>query len=179
MTKKRTPVGQYELSFDDTHDRPHIEERSDPQSLRVEEQGIVNHAFRILQARHRHGDVLASPEVTHAYLRLKLAEELNEVFGCIFLDNRHRVIKDEYLFRGTIDGASVHPRVVVQKTVLYNAAAVLFYHNHPSGVAEPSQADLRITSRLKDALALVEVRVLDHIVVSVDGHTSLAERGLI
>lgn len=150
---------------------------SDP--LRVEEQGIIDHAFRILHARHQHGEALTSPEVTRAYLRLKLAELPNEVFACLFLDNRHRIIKDEYLFTGTIDGASVHPRVVAQKALTYNAAAVVFYHNHPSGVAEPSQADIRITARLKDALALIEVRVLDHLVVSVEGYTSLAERGLI
>ena len=177
MKKRPIPL-QYDLPFDEPEESPTTQEKT-PEQLRVEEQGIIDHAFRILEARHRHGDALTSPEATRSYLRLKLAEELNEVFGCIFLDNRHRVIKDEYLFRGTIDGASVHPRVVVQKTVLYNAAAVIFYHNHPSGVAEPSQADVRITTRLKDALALVEVKVLDHIVVSVEGHTSLAERGLI
>lgn len=146
----------------------------------VNEDAVIAEAFRILCNRHRAGEVLTSPEATRDFIRLRLAEELNEVFGCIFLDNRHRVIAVEELFRGTIDGASVHPRVVVQHALTaHNAAAVIFYHNHPSGIVEPSQADLRITQRLKDALALVEIRVLDHVIVSFEGSTSLAERGLL
>jgi DNA repair protein RadC len=146
----------------------------------VNENAVIAEAFRILCDRHRAGEVLTSPEATRDFIRLRLAEELNEVFGCIFLDNRHRVIAVEELFRGTIDGASVHPRVVVQHALTaHNAAAVIFYHNHPSGVVEPSQADLRITQRLKEALALVEIRVLDHVIVSFEGSTSLAERGLL
>jgi DNA repair protein RadC len=101
------------------------------------------------------------------------------VFACLFLDNRHRLIEYEELFRGTIDGASVHPREVVRRALRANAAAVIFAHNHPSGVAEPSQSDLRITQRLKDALSLVEVRVLDHVIIGDGQGTSLAERGLI
>jgi DNA repair protein RadC len=97
----------------------------------------------------------------------------------LLLDNRHRVIAYKELFRGTIDGASVHPREVVREAMHWNAAAVIFAHNHPSGVAEPSQADIRITQRLKDALALVEVRVLDHIVIGEGEGASLAERGLL
>jgi len=123
--------------------------------------------------------VLTSPEATRAYLRLEIGERHNELFGVLFLDNRHRVIAKEELFYGTIDGASVHPRVVVSRALALNAAAVVFYHNHPSGVAEPSQSDLRITQRLKDALALVDIRVLDHLVVSTEDATSLAERGLL
>jgi DNA repair protein RadC len=146
----------------------------------VNENDVIAEAFRILCNRHRAGEVLTSPEATRDFIRLRLAEELNEVFGCIFLDNRHRVIAVEELFKGTIDGASVHPRVVVQHALTaHNAAAVIFYHNHPSGIVEPSQADLRITQRLKDALALVEIRVLDHVIVSFEGSTSLAERGLL
>ena len=146
----------------------------------VKDDDVIAEAFRILRNRHRTGEVLTSPEATRDYIRLRLAEEPNEVFGCIFLDNRHRVVAVEELFRGTIDGASVHPRVVVQHALTaHNAAAVIFYHNHPSGVVEPSQADLRITQRLKDALALVDVRVLDHLIVSFEGSTSLAERGLL
>jgi DNA repair protein RadC len=124
--------------------------------------------------------VLTSPEATKDFIRLRLAEEPNEVFGCIFLDNRHRVVAVEELFFGTIDGASVHPRVVVQHALTaHNAAAVIFFHNHPSGVTDPSQADLRITQRLKEALALIDVRVLDHLIVSYEASTSLAERGLL
>lgn len=134
---------------------------------------------RYLQTRLTETDVLSSPEATRDYLKLKLYGLPYEVFLCLFLDNRHRVIRIEELFRGTIDGASVHPREVVRKVMETNAAAVIFAHNHPSGVAEPSQADLRITQRLKDALALIEVRVLDHLIVGEGRGTSLAERGLI
>lgn len=148
-------------------------------ALRVEEQGIIDRACEILRARHAPGEALVSPNDTRNFLRLKIGEEPNEVFGCIFLDNRHRVIAVENLFFGTIDGASVHPRVVVQKALGYNAAAILAYHNHPSGVAEPSQADIRITQRLKDVLALIDVRVLDHMVVSAEDSLSFAERGLV
>jgi DNA repair protein RadC len=101
------------------------------------------------------------------------------VFGCVFLDNRHRVRGVEELFHGTIDGASVHPRVVVQRALEVNAAALILFHNHPSGVAEPSRADELLTRRLKDALALVDVRVLDHFVVTAEDSVSFAERGLI
>jgi len=121
----------------------------------------------------------SSPEATRDYLRLEIGERHNELFGVLFMDNRHRIIAKEELFYGTIDGASVHPRVVVARALTLNAAAVMFYHNHPSGVAEPSQSDLRITSRLKDALSLVDVRVLDHFIVSAEDSISFAERGLI
>jgi len=124
-------------------------------------------------------DVLTSPEATRQYLKARLRAYPHEVFACLFLDNRHRVIEYRELFRGTIDGASVHPREVVREAMRWNAAAVIFAHNHPSGVAEPSQADLRITQRLREALDLVDVRVLDHIVVGEGGGTSFAERGLL
>ena len=116
---------------------------------------------------------------TRAYLRLGLAEHKKELFGCFFLDNRHRVIEMAELFHGTIDGALVHPRVVVQRALEANAAAIVFFHNHPSGVAAPSHADEAITRRLKEALALVDVRVLDHFVVAAGESVSFAERGLI
>jgi DNA repair protein RadC len=140
---------------------------------------VVRLALRALEFAHRVGEKLQDPEQTRAYLRLLLGERKNEVFGCVFLDNRHRVRAVKELFQGTIDGASVHPRVVVQQALQLNSAAVVLFHNHPSGVAEPSQADLRITQRLKDALALVDVRVLDHFVVSVEDSVSFAERNLI
>ena len=101
------------------------------------------------------------------------------MFGAIFLDNRHRVIGLEELFRGTIDGTSVHPRVVVQRALELNAAATIVFHNHPSGEPEPSQADRSLTRRLQEALALVDVRVLDHVVVGSQGTVSFAERGLL
>ena len=146
----------------------------------VNEDNVIAEAIRILRNRHQPGESLTSPDTTRNFIRLWLAEEPNEVFGCIFLDNRHRVIAVGELFRGTIDGASVHPRVVVQQALKnHNAAAVIFFHNHPSGIVEPSQADIRITQRLRDALALVEVRVIDHVIVSYEDSTSFAERGLL
>lgn len=148
--------------------------------LTVEEgASVVALALTVLERKHRRGRCLTSPDATRDYLRLELGERHNELFGVLFLDNRHRVISKEEMFYGAIDGASVHPRVVVARALSLNAAAVMFFHNHPSGVAEPSQSDLRITQRLKDALALVEVRVLDHFIVSAEGSVSLAERGLL
>lgn len=136
-------------------------------------------AMRMLSSRHQRGRPIKSPSDTQAYLRLKLCELRTERFGCLFLDNRHRVLGLRELFRGTIDGTAVYPRVVVQEALSVNAAAVILYHNHPSGVAEPSQADERITRRLKAALELVDIRLLDHFVVSADDSVSLASRGLI
>ncbi len=124
-------------------------------------------------------DALTSPAVTRDYLRARLRDLPHEVFCCLFLDNRNRVISFEELFRGTIDGASVHPREVVKTALQRNAAAVILAHNHPSGVAEPSQADEIITRRLRDALCLVDIRVLDHIVIGEGECVSFAERGLI
>ena len=145
----------------------------------VDEQATIDHALAILQQRHKRGELLSSPECTKQFLQLKLSDRHNEVFGCIFLDNRHRIITVEDLFFGTIDGATVHPRVIAQKALTHNAAALLAYHNHPSGVAEPSQADKTITHRIREALALIDVRLLDHLVVSVDDCVSFAESGLI
>jgi len=140
---------------------------------------LVAKAIRCLEAVYlAKGDCLTSPQATRDYLKLRLYGLPYEVFVCLFLDNRHRVIRYEELFKGTIDGASVHSREVVRRVIETNAAAVIFAHNHPSGVAEPSQADLRITQRLKDALALLDVRVLDHLIVGDGATTSLAERGL-
>jgi DNA repair protein RadC len=144
-----------------------------------EANSVIALALNILAHKHRRGAILTSPEETRSYLRLEIGERHNELFGVVFLDNRHRVIAKEEMFYGTIDGAAVHPRVVVARALTLNAAAVLFYHNHPSGVAEPSQADIRITQRLKDALMLLEIRVLDHLIVTTDGAVSLAERGLL
>ena len=145
----------------------------------MEQQSLVALALSLLANRHRAGVLLSSPDETRSYLRLRLAERKNEVFGCVFLDNRHRVIEVTELFQGTIDGASVHPRVVVQHALACNAAATLLFHNHPSGVAEPSHADEAITRRLKEALSLIDVRVLDHLIVGDGSCCSLAERVLI
>jgi DNA repair protein RadC len=145
----------------------------------VEKQSVITLAMKVLSIKHRAGRVLSKPDETRDFLRLRLADYRNEVFGCLFVDNRHRIIAVRELFQGTIDGASVYPRVVVQQAMEANAAAVVFFHNHPSGVAEPSHADEAITRRLKDALALVDVRVLDHFVVSAGESVSFAERGLL
>ena len=139
---------------------------------------IVHQAKRAIGKKYRRGRALKDPKVAEEFLRVKLGNEDNEIFIALWLDNRHRLIAYEELFNGTIDGTSVYPRVVVQKAIQHNAAAVIFAHPHPSGVAEPSQADERITRRLKDALNLVDVRVLDHIVVG-ETCVSLAQRGLI
>lgn len=125
------------------------------------------------------GEAVTSPDATRAYLRARLRDVPHEVFGCVFLDTRHRVIAFEELFNGTIDGASVHPREVLRRALDHNAAAVILAHNHPSGVAEPSAADRAITRRLRDALGLVDVRVLDHLVIGDGEAVSMAERGLI
>jgi len=123
--------------------------------------------------------VLESPKTVREYLSLHYADHEREVFSCLFLDNRHRLVAVEEMFLGTVDGASVHPREVVKRALKLNAAAVILAHNHPSGIAEPSRADEMITARIRDALALVDIRVLDHLVVGGTTVTSLAERGLI
>ncbi len=132
---------------------------------------------RYLQCGFERGDAITDPGMTRRYLMGKLRRYPREVFACMYLDNQHRLIKYEELFFGTIDGASVHPREVVKRALEHNAAAVIFAHNHPSGLAEPSQADQRITDRLKSALLLVDVRVLDHMVVGDREVVSFAERG--
>jgi len=134
---------------------------------------------RYLQAGFERGSAISDPASTRRFLKSKLRGYTREVFACMYLDNQHRLIRYEELFFGTIDGASVHPREVVKHALKYNAAAVIFAHNHPSGVAEPSQADQRITDRLKSALLLVDVRVLDHMIVGDKDVLSFAERGLL
>ena len=136
-------------------------------------------ALKVLSVRHYRGRTIKSPDDTQAYLRLRLADKQAELFGCLYLDNRHRVLELRELFHGTIDGTSVYPRVVVQQALQANASAVILFHNHPSGVAEPSQADERITRRLKNALELIDVRVLDHFIVAAGDSVSMASRGLV
>ena len=133
------------------------------------------HMYEQLEER----DALTSSELTRQYLRARLRHYEHEVFACLYLDNQHRVVKLEELFSGTIDGAAVYPREVVKRCLHNNAAAVIFAHNHPSGIAEPSQADIGITVRLKAALNTIDVRVLDHIVVGRCEAVSFAERGLL
>lgn len=122
---------------------------------------------------------LAAPADAARLVKARLLDLPHEVFCCLYLDTRHRLIRYEELFRGTIDGATVYPREVVKRALQHNASAVIVGHNHPSGIAEPSEADRSITLKLAKALALVEIRLLDHVVVSRGGHVSLAERGLV
>ena len=122
---------------------------------------------------------MSAPGAVRDYLRLLLHARPHEVFVAVFLDAQHRVVASEELFRGTLTQTSVYPREVVKRALHFNAAAVIFAHNHPSGVAEPSRADEALTVALKQALALVDVRVLDHFVVAGDGALSFAERGLL
>ena len=145
----------------------------------TEKETLIALALSVLAARHRRGRVLETPNAARSYLQLKCADYATEVFGCLFLDTRHRVVERAELFHGTIDSATVYPRVVVQRALAVNAAAIVIFHNHPSGVAEPSAADRAITRRLIDALALVDVRVLDHIVVGHGECVSLAEMGML
>ena len=137
-----------------------------------------------LSRRHLHealirGGPLESPGATEQYLKLVLRDCPHEVFAGLFLDTRHRVIAFEKLFHGTIDGATVYPRVVAEKALGHGAAALIVAHNHPSGVSEPSLADQAITRRLKDALALLDIRLLDHFVIGDGAPVSMASRGMI
>ena len=135
-------------------------------------------ASRCLKEKIKRGDALADVAAVREFLVTRLRSHPYEVFSCLFLDNKHRVIEYEELFKGTIDSCSVHPREVVRRVLSLNAAAVIFAHNHPSGVAEPSQADHRITDKLKDALGIIDCRVLDHFIIG-DEVVSFAERGYI
>ena len=145
----------------------------------AELQAAIEISRRQLAETLRAGPSLARPRATREYLISRLRDLEHEVFCCLYLDNRHRLIEFEQLFRGTIDGASVYPREVVKHALQWNCAAVIIAHNHPSGIAEPSLADERITLRVKDALALVDIRLLDHIIVGDSASVSLAERGLL
>jgi len=140
---------------------------------------VVELGRRYLAERLTRDNALTSPDQAQDYLRHWLQDRAAESFCCLFLDTRHRVVRAEELFRGTIDGATVHPREVVKRALTHNAAAVIVAHNHPSGVAEPSRADEVLTRRLREALALVDIRLLDHIVVGDGAVVSLAARGLL
>ncbi len=143
----------------------------------VQLQAMVEMSRRFLAEKLDRSDALTSPRQTREYLRAKLRDQPHEVFAVLFLDNKHRVIRFEELFYGTIDSASVYPRVVVKKALERNAAAVIFAHNHPSGIAEPSRADRMITDKLISALQLIDIKVLDHFVIGDSDIESFAERG--
>jgi DNA repair protein RadC len=140
---------------------------------------VLELSRRSLREALLRGDPIESPEVTEQYLKSVLRDHPHEVFACLFLDTRHRVIAYEELFHGTIDGATVYPRVVAEKALRHGAAALIAAHNHPSGVSEPSLADQAITRRLKEALALLDIRLLDHFVIGDGRPVSMAARGMI
>jgi DNA repair protein RadC len=140
---------------------------------------VIAAALKILEARMRHGGTLGSPADVREYLRLLLHDREHEVFVVVLLDAQNRVLAAEEMFRGTLSQTSVYPREVVKTALRHNAGAAIFCHNHPSGVCEPSHADELLTSSLKQALALVDVKVLDHFIVAGNTTLSFAERGLL
>lgn len=142
-------------------------------------QATLEMAKRHLRESLDRGHALESIEITRAYLTAQLKNRPHEIFACLFLNNQHQVIEYEELFKGTIGGTSVHPREVVKKALLHNAAAVILAHNHPSGNQKPSQADKQITEKLKQALSLVDIRLLDHFIIGDNCAWSFAENGLI
>ncbi|MEX2366272.1 MAG: DNA repair protein RadC [Pseudohongiellaceae bacterium] len=144
----------------------------------VQLQAVLELAQRHLYESLRREASLTSSQLTRDYLKARMRGYHREVFLCLFLDNQHRVIAQEELFHGTLDGSMVHPREVLKRCLHHNAGAIIFAHNHPSGVAEPSQADIGITRRLRDALNLLDIRTLDHLVVGDQEVVSMAERGL-
>jgi DNA repair protein RadC len=154
--------------------------QADAATLEVDN-AIIARALHILEGRARYAEnlLLTSPDAARDFCRLKLGSLPHEVFGVLWLDAQNRLIAFEEMFRGTLTQTSVYPREIVKAALARNAAAVILTHNHPSGVAEPSAPDQMLTQVLKTALALVDVRVLDHLVVSASGVTSFAERGLI
>lgn len=145
-----------------------------------QENQIIEQALSILEVRTTKSSFkLSDADDVRNYLAIQLAETEHEVFMVIFMDTRHRVIEFNEMFRGTIDGASVYPREVVKQALAVNAAAVIFAHNHPSGVTEPSQADKRITLELRNILEMIEVRVLDHFIIGGSNTYSFTEHGLL
>jgi len=149
------------------------------QAKYVQLQAVLEMSRRALKEELQRGDALNSPRAVRDYLQLLLGGRQQEVFLVLFLDTQHRVIASEELFHGTLGQTSVYPREVVKRALAHNAAAVILAHNHPSGVAEPSQSDQLLTDALKQALGLVDVRVLDHFVVAVGKTLSFAEKGLL
>lgn len=151
--------------------------RTKTSSSGLSEEQILNAAEAILLKRLKRLGKISEPSEAGRYLRARVGHADREIFGCLFLDTRHQILACEDLFFGTIDGAELTPREVVRRALLLNAAAVVAYHNHPSGNTEPSTADRVVTAQLKQALALVDVRLLDHFVVSASGFCSMAARG--
>ena len=145
----------------------------------IQIQAAIELGRRYLQAGLENGETFSNPEQTREYLSMKLRSYPYEVFACLYLDNHHRLISFDKLFFGTIDSTQVHAREVIRAAIKHNAAAVIFSHNHPSGIAEPSQADIDLTQELKKALTLIDVRVLDHMIIGDKCAISFAERGIL
>jgi DNA repair protein RadC len=145
----------------------------------ITETDILRMAHQLARQRLTKGRVLSAPEQVFSHLEMLLQHYEHEVFAVLLLDTKHRILGFHELFRGTLDEASVHPREVVKLALAHNAAAVILVHNHPSGDPEPSQADIRLTCVLKEALSLVGTRTLDHVVVGLEGSVSLAQRGYV
>ncbi|WP_083264316.1 RadC family protein [Pseudohongiella acticola] len=148
-------------------------------TLTAHQHAAIREAVGILETSFKRSEAMTNSDLVKQFCQLQIATKMDEHFGCMFLDNQHRLISYETMFNGTIDGAAVYPRVVVRRALEINAAAVIFTHNHPSGLPEPSQADIAITKRLKDSLALIDIRVLDHIIVGCEGTVSMSERGIL
>ena len=141
---------------------------------------VIAAAIRFMEEKGQyHSQVFESPRDTKTYLQLRIGDREHEVFCVLFLNSKHRLLSADEMFRGTIDGATVHPREIVKRALSLNAAAVILGHNHPSGEVQPSEADKSITKRIKDVLALIDVRVLDHMIVAADDAYSFAEHGFI
>lgn len=145
----------------------------------AELQAVMAICRRVLDHQVRHGDAMTSPDATRRYLQLHFKGQQSEQFACLFLDTRHRVLALETLFYGTLDSAAVYPREILKRALALNAAAVILSHNHPSGDPEPSRADIRITQAIRQALDLIDINVLDHMIIGQGQTVSLAERGLL
>lgn len=150
-----------------------------PKPLTIEQSKVIEQAEALLRARIREGTQISDPNAAGRMFQYRLAAHDREVLAVAFVDTKHRVLCVEDMFAGTLDGAEVHPREIAKRALQLNACAILMAHNHPSGSLEPSAADRALTDRLKNALKLLDIRLLDHFVVSVEGYTSMAARGWI
>lgn len=158
-----------------------LKSEDQPQYKRADDDAVIQQALQILTKRlvRVHAFTANSSPDTKAYLTLHHAAREAEAFGVLFLDNRHRLIADEVMFYGTLNGTAVYPREVMKRALTLNAAAMILYHNHPSGVSEPSRADELLTTQLKEAAAMLDMRILDHMVIGAEGVVSFSERGLL
>ncbi|MEN9112864.1 RadC family protein [Xanthomonas euvesicatoria] len=153
------------------------QDRAVQYQLQMDEEGILLAAAHILEGRLQRQGRIHSPEQAASYLVARCAHLSHEIFGVVFLDTKHHILATEHLFSGTVDGCEVHSRVVAKRALELNAVALVLFHNHPSGNPEPSEADRKVTQRLQEALGLLDIRVLDHLVIGGRQHVSLAARG--